>query len=71
MAMSDPLNQFVENWRAVGPLLEAMRERDLIDTPLPVAMAQLADMVDSAIFLKPLLPSSGMVEMQQVLARLR
>lgn len=69
--MSDPLNQLVENWRAVGSLLEAMRDRDLIDAPLPVAMVQLADMVDSAIFLKPLLPSSGMVEMQQGLARLR
>ena len=58
-------------WREVEPLLEAMRDRDLVETPLPVAMEQLSDMVDSAIFLKPLSQTSGLVEMQRVLARLR
>lgn len=69
--MTVALKQFVSNWREVGPQLEAMRDRDMIDTPLPLAMAQLDEMIESAIFLKPLEPSSGMVEMQRVFLRLR
>lgn len=69
--MSVALEQFVANWREIGPELEAMRDRDMIDTPLPVAMAQLDEMIESAIFLKPLEPSSGLVEMQRIFLRLR
>jgi hypothetical protein len=69
--MSQDLKRFVANWKAVGPQLEAMRDRELIETPLPLAMAQLDEMIDSAIFLKPLEPTSGLVEMQHILARLR
>jgi hypothetical protein len=68
---SDDLRHYVMRWRDVEPLLEAMRDRELVETPLPVAMEQLSDMVDSAIFLKPLSCTSGLVEMQRVLARLR
>ena len=69
--MSDALKRYAQNWREVGPLLEAMRDRELVETPLPVAMAQLAEMIDSAVHLEPLEPTSGLVEMQQVFARLR
>lgn len=69
--MSRELEVFVNAWREVGPKLEAMRDRELIDTPLPVAMAQLSSMIDSAIFLKPLSDTSGLVEMQRIFAKLR
>jgi hypothetical protein len=65
------LEQYVNRWREVAPLLEAMRDRDLIETPLPVAMEQLSGMIDSAIFLKPLSSTSGLVEMRRILDRLR
>ncbi len=71
MSNDHHLAAYVELWREVGPQLEAMRDRELIETPLPVAMDQLASMVDSAIFLEPLRDTSGMVEMQRILARLR
>jgi hypothetical protein len=64
------LRRYASTWREVAPLLEAMRDRDLIETPLPVAMEQLSDMIDSAIFLKPLSDTSGLVEMRRILARL-
>lgn len=69
--MKDPLRAYADAWREVSPLLEAMRDEELRNTPLPVAMAQLSSMIDSAIFLKPLSDTSGLVEMQRILSRLR
>lgn len=71
MSGSDELKQYVTAWREVAPILEAMRDEELRTTPLPVAMAQLSSMIDSAIFLKPLTDTSGLVEMQRILSRLR
>ena len=65
------LKHYVDTWREVSPLLEAMRDEALRNTPLPVAMAQLSSMIDSAIFLRPLSDTSGLVEMQQILSKLR
>jgi hypothetical protein len=70
MADDRDLRRYVRTWREVAPLLEAMRDRDLVETPLPVAMEQLSDMIDSAIFLKPLSDTSGLVAMRRILARL-
>jgi len=71
MAALTDLESFAQRWAEVSPLLEAIRDRELLETPLPVAMDQLASMVDSAVFLKPLQPWSGLVEMQLLLARMR
>lgn len=65
------LKAWVETWREAGPILDAMRDRELIETPLPMAIDQLAGMIDSAIFLEPLSDTSGLVEMRRILARLR
>jgi hypothetical protein len=65
------LKAYVNAWREVSPILEAMRDEELRTTLLPVAMAQLSSMIDSAIFLKPLSNTSGLVEMQRIYARLR
>jgi hypothetical protein len=69
--MTDPLRVFVDAWRVAGPELEALRDRDLRDLPLPEALAQLEGMVESALFLYPPEPWSGLIEMQAVFARLR
>ncbi len=71
MSTTQELHAFVQRWEEVSPLLEAMRDRELISTPLSVAMDQLAGMVDSAIYLEPLSTTSGLVEMQRIFARLR
>ncbi len=65
------MQAFVAAWRAAGPELEAMRDRELREGSVAEAMEQLSDMVDSAIFLEPLSDTSGLVEMQRVFARLR
>lgn len=69
--MTPELKTYINAWREVSPILEAMRDEELRNTPLPVAMAQLSSMIDSAIFLKPLSDTSGLVEMQRILSRLR
>jgi hypothetical protein len=71
MSTSLELKAYVNAWREVSPILEALRDEELRTTPLPVAMAQLSSMIDSAIFLKPLSDTSGLVEMQRIYARLR
>jgi hypothetical protein len=69
--MKNALQNYVDTWREVSPLLEAMRDEALRTTPLPVAMEQLSSMIDSAIFLEPLSDTSGLVEMQRIFAKLR
>jgi hypothetical protein len=69
--MSSEIQAYVNTWREVSPLLEAMRDEALRNTPLPVAMAQLSSMIDSAIFLEPLADTSGLVEMQRIFSKLR
>lgn len=69
--MTRELKAYVDAWREVSPILESMRDEELHSTPLPVAMAQLSSMIDSAIFLKPLSDTSGLVEMQRIFSRLR
>lgn len=71
MSASLELKAYVNAWREVSPILEAMRDEELRTTPLPVAMAQLSSMIDSAIYLKPLSDTSGLVEMQRIYATLR
>lgn len=71
MSTAQELHAFVQRWEEVSPLLEAMRDEELVETSVPLAMDQLAGMVDSAIFLEPLSNTSGLVEMQRIFARLR
>jgi hypothetical protein len=69
--MTRELSAFVQAWRIAGPELEALRDRELREVNVAEAMEALAGMVDSANFLRPLSGSSGLVEMQEVFARLR
>lgn len=71
MNVDPQLLEYVARWREVSPQLEAMRDQELVSTPLPIAMEQLAGMVESAVFLEPLSNTSGMVEMQRIFALLR
>lgn len=69
--MSRELTAFIEAWREAGPALEELRDRDLIEVPVTRAMADLEGMFQSALHLEPLAPTSGLVAMQEVFARLR
>lgn len=69
--MSRELTAFVAAWREAAPVLEALRDREIVETPVPEAMAGLEGMFQSALHLEPLSPTSGLVEMQAVFARLR
>lgn len=70
-ALDPAMAAFIDGWAAAGPELEAMRTAELRHGSVALAMEQLASMVDSAIFLKPLVPYSGLVDMQRVFASLR
>jgi hypothetical protein len=65
------MKAFIAAWKIAGPELERLRDEELHSVSLMEAMAQLSDMVDSAVFLKPLVPYSGLIEMQAVFRKLR
>ncbi len=69
--MSSDYQTFVQAWKIAGAELERMRDHELHTVSLIEAMDQLSDMVDSAVFLKPLQPTSGLVEMQAIFRKLR
>jgi len=67
---AEKIRRWVETWKRAGPELEAIRRRELAETDPLKALALLEDAFNHATTLPPR-PSSGLVEMQKVLAKLR
>jgi|HubBroStandDraft_2_1064218.scaffolds.fasta_scaffold442177_2 hypothetical protein len=65
------MKKWVETWKTTGPLLEKIRREEIRKTSTVKAMQNLADAFDSAAFLYPLRPSSGLVEQQALFQKLR
>ena len=62
--------QWVENWKRIGPELEAIRRREVREADNLHVIALLTDAFNHAATVPPR-ESSGMVEMQQWFAKLR
>ncbi len=69
--MDRELAAFVAAWRTAGPGREAMRDRDRVAPPLPEALGQLPDVIESALVLHPPVPSPALDLRQAAFARLR
>jgi hypothetical protein len=65
------LRQWVARWQDAGPELEAMRRKEIRDADNLEILEILAPAFNHAVRTLPPRPSSGMVEMQAVFARLR
>jgi hypothetical protein len=67
----EKLRRWAKAWDEAGPQLEEIRRREL-ETLDPVkALALLEDAFNDAIRRNPPRPSSGLVEMQRLFAKLR
>ena len=64
------IRRWVETWKRAGPELEAIRRREIREADNLKVLAALEDAFNYALQLPPR-PSSGMVEMQRYLAKLR
>lgn len=70
MEERERIRRWVENWKLAGPELEAIRRREVRDADNVKVLALLEDMFNHALT-QPPRPSSGMVEMQDLFAKLR
>ena len=66
----EQLKRWVENWKTVGPELEAIRREEVRTADNREAIAALDCVIDFARRPPPR-PSSGIVEMQKHFAKLR
>lgn len=63
--------EYVMGWKVVGEYLEAERREHVRQADTAKSLEALSGLFDSAVWLHPPKPSSGMVEMQAILARAR
>jgi len=65
------LQQYVEDWRVLGPILEKMRHAKVEATDTPAALQRLEDAFASALFLHQPTTTSGLVQQQALFAKAR
>jgi len=71
MDEGEKMRRWVETWEVAGPELEAIRRREVKEADNLKVLALLEDAFNHAVQSQPPRPSSGMVEMQKWLAKLR
>lgn len=65
------IRRWVETWKQAEPELEAIRRREVRDADNVAALAQMESVINYATRTLPPRPTSGLVEMQSIFARLR
>ncbi len=70
MDEAEQLRRWVENWKEAGPRLEAIRRREIQEADNLKVLALLEGAFNHALRTLPPRESSGMVEMQEWLAKL-
>jgi len=65
------MRRWVQAWKSASPELEAVRWREVRQADHPKALAPLEGAFNQTLRTLPPRPSSGMVEMQDWLAKLR
>ena len=63
--------EYVMGWKVVGEYLEAERRERVRQTDTAASIEILDDLFESEMWLRPVRESSGMVEMQAILAKAR
>ena len=71
MTDRDAMALWVKTWKEAGPLLEEIRLREVRDADNVKVLALLEDAFDDAVVRFPPRPSSGLVEMQALFAKLK
>ncbi len=71
MSVTFTLKDWVENWKRVGPELEAIRRSELVRSNTAEAIERLGGWVRIAVKQAPPGPDSGLVIMQAWFAKLR
>lgn len=65
------LRAWVENWKRTGEVLEQMRREEIRNSNLADSIVLLSDACESALYLNPPQPTSGLIELQKLFSRVR
>jgi hypothetical protein len=71
MTEKDMVRQWVQTWKEFGPELEKIRLREVRDADNLLSLQLLARAFNQATSAQPARESSGLIEMQRHLAKLR
>ena len=63
--------KWVANWRLTGPILERLRIEEHRTSNLTETLLSLSDVTRSSLLAHPPEPTSGIIEMQRLFAKIR
>ena len=67
----EKLREFVNRWKETGEFLENLRREELSDINIAEEILSLSDAAESALHYYPPLPTSGLIEMQRLFAKMK
>jgi hypothetical protein len=70
MSERDLIRRWAQTWKQATPELEAIRRREVAESDNLHVLALLEDAFNSALETTPLRSSSGLVDLQRLLAKL-
>ncbi len=65
------MKKWVENWKETSAVLERLRREEIRNSNLANSLAVFADAFESALWLDPATPTSGLVKFHEILAGTR
>lgn len=68
---AEQIRQWRDNWKRASKTLEELRIKDIRETDVIDAIPAFDDAFESALWLTPNSPTSGLVELQKRFARMR
>jgi hypothetical protein len=71
MEEREMIQRWVQAWKEAGPELDSIRRREIQEADNLRVLATLEGAFNHAMWAMPARPSSGLVEMQEWLAKLR
>jgi len=68
---AEQIRQWLDNWKRASETLEQLRIKEIRESDVIDAIPAFDDAFESALWLTPNSPTSGLVELQKIFARMR
>ncbi len=65
------MKEWIANWRETGPIMERLRVKEYRASNLAETLLSLSDVTEASLRAHPPKPTSGIIEMQRLFAKLR
>ncbi|MCY7348869.1 MAG: hypothetical protein LH614_21985 [Pyrinomonadaceae bacterium] len=67
----EKMRRYVNRWKETGEFLENLRRKEIKTLNIAEEILSLSDASESALHFYPPLPTSGLIEMQRLFAKLK